>query len=133
MKITVRLHVIRMGFFILHSFTPTPNRAKSPFSGSSGKTSFSLFVSLMADDMEAVLDCSSPRRHASCSTWVSIGMIRVRLSMTSFHIPRSTGDSSLTIQRRNMQRRLQLDCVFFGIMPSTFLVANYFVIFSKAS
>ena len=113
--------------------TPTPNRAKSPFNGSFGNTSRNRSVSFMAEAMLAALDCISPRRFASCRTWVSIGIINVRLSISSLHSPRSTGEESRTIHRRNIQMRLHEDLVFLGMMPSIPLSEKNFTMASTAS
>ena len=98
--------------------TPYPNNAKSPFSGSSGKTSDIAEVRRNAADMDAEEDLRSPRRMDCWTTCVSIGMMSVRRSMKSSHTPRSTGEPRLTIQRMNIQTRLHDDWVFLGIMPS---------------
>ena len=94
--------------------TPMPKRAKSPRHGSSGKTSARLVVSRFAADMDATRLLSSPSLQASCTTCVSRGTTSVRLSMKSAHSPRSTGDPSRTIQRRNMHTRLQAERASLG-------------------
>ena len=96
------------------SSTPSPNRAKSPFSGSSGNILSMVSVSRRAVVIDAVRLCSRFMRCASCTTCVSSGMIRLRRSMMSAHRPRSTGEFVRTIHRRNIHTRLQADDVFLG-------------------
>ena len=99
-------------------FTPYPNRAKSPFSGSLGNTSDKAAVSLRAELMDATDPFISPSLTDCRTTCVSNGITSVRRSIESDHNPISTGEPSRTIQRRNMHTRLQADCAFFGTTPS---------------
>ena len=103
---------------------PYPNRAKSPFNGSSGKISDIFCVRRRAADIVAEPHLSSPNLCDSDSTWVSNGMMSVRRSIKSAHRPRSTGEPLRTIHRRNMHTRLQADCASCGTMLRTPFVAK---------
>ena len=60
-----------------------------------------------------VMQCE-PIAAASCSTWVSSGIMRERRSMMSCHRPKSTGELRRTIHRRNMHTLLHADAAFLG-------------------
>ena len=89
-------------------------------------------VSLLAVVMLAEAALSNPNAFDCRITCTSIGIIRVRRSMKSFHSPRSTGDSVRDIHLRNIHSRLHDDLVLRGMMPSEPSLRKYPVRLSHA-
>ena len=88
--------------------TPSPNSAKSDFTGSDGKISFIVFVSSIVVFM--VADFGFPDEDggripifvASCITCVSSGTKRFSFLYQELQSPMSTGELSRTIHRKSM-------------------------------
>ena len=86
----------------------------------------------MAVDMVAVLAFSSPKPTDCRITCTSNGIINVFLSIKPLHKPRSTGELSRTIHRKNMHKRLHDDFALSGTMPFDPLAEKYDVRASMA-
>src|SRR5690606_18714831 len=96
------------------SMTPSPNKAKSYLTGSSGSNFLSCVVNSTAVCQSVCFLVTRPSLRATRSTCTSHGHIR-RDGETERHNPKSTPLSSLrTIHRRNMFSRLHVD-LFNGV------------------